>query len=138
MEQYWLVKTEPGNYSWDDLVNDKSTFWDGVRNYQARNFMKEMKKGDRVLVYHSVNEKRIMGIAEVIKEWYQDPTTDDDRWVAVDIQAVEPLENKVTLAQIKSEPALEKLMLVRNSRLSVMPVSFDNFHKIVEMSKKAT
>jgi predicted RNA-binding protein with PUA-like domain len=135
MEQYWLVKTEPGNYSWDDLVRDKSTFWDGVRNYQARNFMKEMKTGDKVLVYHSVNEKRIMGIALVTKPWYQDPTTDDDRWVAVDIQAVEPLENKVTLAQIKNEPALEKIILVRNSRLSVMPVSVDDYHKIIDLSQ---
>lgn len=133
---YWLMKTEPGTYSWDDLVRDGRTFWDGVRNYQARNFMKEMKKGDLVLYYHSVNEKRIKGIAKVTREFYQDPSTDDDRWVAVDIEPVEEFENPVSLSDIKSDSRLSDMVLVKNSRLSVQPVRKEEFDIITTKSVK--
>ncbi|MCA6075390.1 EVE domain-containing protein [Fulvivirga sedimenti] len=132
---YWLLKTEPGTYSWDDLLRDGRTFWDGVRNYQARNYMKEMKSGDLALYYHSVNEKRILGIARVVKESYQDPSTDDDRWVAVDIEPESTFEKPVTLADIKGNPALSNMVLVRNSRLSVQPVTKNEFDLIIEKSK---
>ncbi len=130
------MKTEPGTYSWDDLVRDGRTFWDGVRNYQARNFMKEMKKGDLVLYYHSVNEKRIKGIAKVTREFYQDPSTDDDRWVAVDIEPVEEFENPVSLSDIKSDSRLSDMVLVKNSRLSVQPVRKEEFDIITTKSVK--
>ncbi len=124
---YWLMKTEPGTYSWDDLVKDGKTFWDGVRNYQARNNLKEMKKGDMAFIYHSVNEKRIMGMAEIIKEHYQDPGTGDDRWVAVDIKPLDKFDNPVTLADIKGDKRLSEMVLVKNSRLSVQPVRREEF-----------
>ncbi|MEL7002607.1 MAG: EVE domain-containing protein [Bacteroidota bacterium] len=132
---YWLMKTEPGNYSWDDLINDKGTYWDGVRNYQARNHMKSMKVGDLVLYYHSVNEKSVVGVAKVVKESYQDPTTDDDRWVAVDIVPEYPLKKRITLADIKSESRLSEMVLVHNMRLSVQPVKMEEFDMILEMSE---
>ncbi len=132
---YWLLKTEPGTYSWEDLLKDGNTFWDGVRNYQARNYLKEMKSGDLALYYHSVNEKRILGIAKVVKESYQDPSTDDDRWVAVDIEPFSSLENPVTLADIKDDERLADMVLVKNSRLSVQPVSKKQFDLIVQKSK---
>ncbi len=132
---YWLLKTEPGTYSWEDLLKDGNTFWDGVRNYQARNYLKEMKSGDLALYYHSVNEKRILGIAKVVKESYQDPSTDDDRWVAVDIKPFSSLENPVTLADIKDDERLADMVLVKNSRLSVQPVSKKQFDLIVQKSK---
>jgi len=128
---YWLIKTEPGNYSWSDLIKDKTTFWDGVRNYQARNNLKAMQKGDLCLFYHSVNEKCVTGIAEVIKESYQDPTTDDDRWVAVDIEIGEELVQPVTLAQIKNDARLDQMVLVKNSRLSVQPVKKEEFDIVI-------
>jgi predicted RNA-binding protein with PUA-like domain len=128
---YWLIKTEPGNYSWSDLIKDKTTFWDGVRNYQARNNLKAMQKGDLCLFYHSVNEKCVTGIAEVIKESYQDPTTDDDRWVAVDIEIGEELAQPVTLAQIKNDARLDQMVLVKNSRLSVQPVKKEEFDIVI-------
>ncbi len=132
---YWLVKSEPSEYSYEDLVRDGSTFWDGVRNYAARNNLKSMKTGDQVLFYHSVNEKAVVGVSKVIKEHYQDPTTNDERWVAVDIAPVKKLKNPVTLSQIKAEPNLAEIALVRQSRLSVMPLESDAFKCIVEMSK---
>ena len=119
---YWLMKTEPNAYSWDDLVKDGQTYWDGVRNYAARNFMKEMKVGDLVFIYHSVKERNVVGIAEIIKEHYQDPTTDDDRWVAVDIKPLQKLENAVNLDQVKADKRLQDTALVKISRLSVQPV----------------
>lgn len=133
---YWLVKTEPGTYSWDDLKKDGETFWDGVRNYQARNNLREMKKGDLALYYHSVNEKRIMGIAEITKESYQDPTTDDDRWVAVDLKPYKEFSHQVTLQEVKAEDNLSEMVLVKNSRLSVQPVLKEEFDKVLEMGLK--
>ena len=131
---YWLIKTEPGAYSWNDLVNDKETYWDGVRNYQARNNLKAMKKGDLCLYYHSVNEKSVVGVAKVIKEHYQDPTTDDDRWVAVDVKPELEIKRPVTLEQIRADSRLEDMVLVRNSRLSVQPVRREEFDIVVGMS----
>lgn len=133
--QYWLVKTEPGNYSFDDLMKDKETPWDGVRNYQARNNLRLMQPGDAVLVYHSVHQKEVVGIAKVTASFFQDPTTGDDRWVAVQLAADRPLKHFVSLAQIKAEPVLSEIALVRHSRLSVMPLEKAEFDMIVSMSE---
>ncbi|MBW6496912.1 MAG: EVE domain-containing protein [Bacteroidales bacterium] len=130
---YWLVKSEPGAYSWQRLVKEKKTIWDGVRNYQARNNLKEMKQGDLVLFYHSVNEKQVMGICKVVKEHFPDPTTDDDRWVVVEVEPVEALKNPVTLEAIKADERLENIALIRQSRLSVMPLAREAFDAIVEL-----
>lgn len=132
---YWLVKSEPSEYSYQDLVRDGSTYWDGVRNYTARNNLKLMKIGDKVLFYHSVNEKAVVGISKVVKEHYQDPTTTDGRWVVVDLAPERELKKPVTLAEIKAEPSLADIALVRQSRLSVMPLEPTAFKRIVEMSK---
>lgn len=132
---YWLIKTEPGTYSWADLVKDKSTFWDGVRNYQARNNLKEMKVGDLALYYHSVNEKCVIGVAKVINEFYQDPSTDDDRWVAVDVTPELELKKPVPLAQVKADGRLTDMVLVNNSRLSVQPVRKAEFDIILELGR---
>lgn len=131
---YWLVKSEPSAYSWDDLVRDGRTDWTGVRNYQARNNLKSMKKGDLLLYYHSNVGLAVVGTARVVKESYQDPTTDDDRWVAVDIEPVKPLKNPVTLADIKKEKKLQDIALVRQGRLSVVPVTKDEYDAILKMS----
>lgn len=131
---HFLVKSEPHAYSWDQFLKDKKTFWDGVRNYQARNNMKEMKIGDLVLFYHSNVGKEVVGVARVIKEFYQDPTIDDDRWVAVDLEPVETLEKPVTLTQIKADEYLKDISLVRQGRLSVMPLKAEEFDRILEMS----
>lgn len=128
---YWLVKSEPGAYSWDDFVKLGRDHWDGVRNYQARNNMKLMKVGDEVLFYHSVKDKQVVGIAKVAREYYPDPTTDDDRWVVVDLVPVKKLEKPVTLAQIKADENLEGFALIKNSRLSVMPVSKEHYQVII-------
>jgi len=132
---YWLVKSEPFKYSWDDLVKDGSTYWDGVRNYQARNNLKLMKKGDLVLYYHSNEGKEVVGVAKITKEFYQDPTINDDRWVVVDLEPMNKLKNPVTLADIKQDKRLEKVPLVTHSRLSVMPVLKKDFDLIVQMGK---
>ncbi|RMD95271.1 MAG: EVE domain-containing protein [Alphaproteobacteria bacterium] len=123
--RYWLFKSEPSTWSWDDMVaaGEAGTPWDGVRNYQARNFMREMKVGDRGFFYHSQKDKAIVGIVEVIAEAHPDPTTDDPRWECVDVRAVKPLARPVTLAEIKANPELADMMLVTNSRLSVQPVT---------------
>jgi predicted RNA-binding protein with PUA-like domain len=134
----WLVKSEPFKYSWDDLVRDGATYWDGVRNYEARNNLQAMKKGDRLLYYHSNEGKEIVGIARVTKTAYQDPTTDDDRWVVVDVAPVKPLAEPVTLARIKADPALRKLQLVTHSRLSVMLIPEDAYRRILELGKKSS
>ena len=131
----WLVKSEPFKYSWEQFVKDKKTFWDGVRNYQARNNMQAMKIGDEVLFYHSNEGKEIVGIAKVSKEAYQDPTTTDERWVCVDLKPVKKLKNPVTLAQLKAEKKLANLALVKQGRLSVSPVSEEEWNTILEMSK---
>jgi predicted RNA-binding protein with PUA-like domain len=133
--RYWLVKSEPGTYSWDDLVKDGWTYWDGVRNYQARNNLREMKKGDRLLYYHSNIGLEVVGIAKVIKEHYQDPTTSDERWVVVDIEAVGPLKTPVKLSDIKSDPRLKNMPLIKHSRLSVMPVTKKEFDLILKKGK---
>ena len=132
----WLVKSEPFKYSWDQFVNDKQTFWDGVRNYQARNNMQAMKKGDEVFFYHSNEGIEIVGIAKVVKEAYPDPTTDDERWVCVDLKPVKKLKNPVTLAQLKVEKKLQNLALVRQGRLSVSSVTEEEWNRIIEMSEE--
>ena len=122
---YWLFKSEPSTWSWDDQVakGDAGEEWDGVRNYQARNFMRDMNIGDRGFFYHSQKEKSIVGIVEVIAEAHPDSTTDDDRWECVDIKAVRPVKTPVSLDQVKQEPELSEMALLRNSRLSVQPVT---------------
>lgn len=132
--QYWLVKSEPFKYSWDQFVKDGKTIWDGVRNYTARNNLKAMKKGDQVFFYHSNEGLQIVGIAEVVKEAYQDPTTDDTNWVVVELMPVRALKKAVTLVQIKEEPALAEMALVKQSRLSVGPVTTAEYKKIMKMA----
>ncbi len=130
---YFLVKSEPFKYSWERFLKEKQTFWDGVRNYQARNNLKEMKVGDLVLFYHSNEGKEVVGIAEVVKEFYQDPTTDDERWVVVDLAPLETLKHPVSLETIKSDERLQNIALVRQGRLSVMSLSREEFDRIVEL-----
>ncbi len=130
---YWLVKSEPFKYSWDQFVKDGRTFWDGVRNYGARNNLRGMKKGDQVLFYHSNEGLAIVGIAEVVKEAYQDPTTEDSNWVVVDLKPVKAIPQPVTLAQIKAEASLKDMDLVRLSRLSVGTVKEREFRKVLAM-----
>jgi predicted RNA-binding protein with PUA-like domain len=131
---HWLVKSEPHKYSWEQFNKDGRAVWDGVRNFAARNNLRAMKTGDLVFFYHSNEGKDIVGIAKVIKESYQDPTTDDTNWLVVDIAPVESLKNPVSLAQIKAEPALEGIELVRLGRLSVSAVKKEEFDKILQMS----
>jgi len=131
---YWLIKSEPFKYSWDQLQKDKETFWDGVRNYAARNNLKAMKKGDQAFFYHSNEGIEIVGIAKVVKEAYQDPTTDDDRWVAVDFAPQKKLKKPVTLAQIKAEPKLANMDLVRFGRLSVQTVKPEEWELVMKIA----
>ena len=133
---YFLVKSEPFKYSWEQFNKDRRTFWDGVRNYQARNNLREMQEGDLVLFYHSNEGKHVVGVAKVVKEAYQDPTTDDKNWVVVDLVPVQALDNPVTLEQIKAEESLKDISLVRQGRLSVMPLKATEFDKILEMGTK--
>ncbi len=130
---YWLVKSDPETYSWSKMKSDKRTFWDGVRNFQARNYLKEMKVGDLVLFYHSQSDKSIVGITKVVKEHYPDPTTDDKRWVVVDLEAVEDLKQPVTLEQIKQNPVLSNIPLVKQQRLSVMPLTKEQYNEILKL-----
>ena len=132
---YWLVKSEPGTWSWQDQLDagDKGTYWDGVRNYQASNNLKEMKIGDLCFFYHSVKEKQIVGIVEVIKEYYPDPSDKKGRFGMVDVKAVKALPTPVTLADIKADPRLENFGLVRQSRLSVVPVYEATWNLICKM-----
>lgn len=132
---YWLMKTEPGAYSWDDLARDGKTHWNGVRNHQAANNMKAMKRGDRAFFYHSVDEKRIVGIVEVSKEYYPDHTDESGRFGMVDVKPLRPMAQPVTLAHIKAEPKLAELALIRQSRLSVMPIGAMEWRLICEMGK---
>ena len=129
----WLVKQEPENYSWDDFVRDGRTDWTGVRNFQARNNLKQMKVGDRVLFYHSGTGKCVVGIAEVAKAAYPDPTAGDPQWVAVDLKPVKPLKENVPLTAIRYNDKLANLPLIRQSQLSVMPLTKDEFETIVTM-----
>ena len=132
--RYWLVKSEPFKYSWADLVKDGWTYWDGVRNYEARNNIRSMAVGDQLLFYHSNEDREVVGIAEVIRENYQDPTTDDGRWSVVDIKPLQALPKPVALAVIKKEPRLSTMQLVTRSRLSVSPVTADEFGVVVAMA----
>ena len=132
---YWLVKSEPFKYAWDEFVKDGSTYWDGVRNYTARNNLQAMKENDRVLYYHSNEAKEIVGVAKVIRESYPDPTIDDERWVVVDLAPVKQLKEPVTLATIKADTTLKKMELVRQSRLSVVPVEKTQFERILKLGK---
>ena len=134
--KYWLVKSEPYKYSWQDFLDDKWTYWDGVRNYQARNNLKEMKCKDLVLFYHSNEGKEVVGIAEIIKENYQDPTTEDDRWVVVDLKPVKTLENPVTLKTIKADSKLSEIGLIKQSRLSVMQIRKKEYDRILSLAKR--
>jgi predicted RNA-binding protein with PUA-like domain len=135
---FWLVKQEPEGYSWDDFVRDGRTEWTGVRNFQARNSLRQMKAGDRVLFYHSGSGKCVVGIAEVAKAAYPDPTADDPQWVAVDLKPVKPLKHEVPLADMREHPKLGNMLLIRQSRLSVMPLTKEEFETIVGMSDKKT
>ena len=130
---YWLVKSEPSKYSWDQFEKDKQTFWDGVRNYAARLHLRAMKKGDEVLFYHSNEGLEIVGIAKVAKEAYQDPTTEDDAWVVVDLKPYKRIKKPVTLAQVKTDKRLQNMALVRLGRLSVQPVTDDEWNVIMEL-----
>jgi predicted RNA-binding protein with PUA-like domain len=130
---YWLVKTEPDTFSYDDLVKDKKTVWDGVRNFQARSNLKKMETGDRVFVYHTGDEKAVIGIAKVIKAGYPEPA--DHEWVAVDLGPEKKLKKPVTLAQIKSDKRLTDMVLVRAARLSVQPVTSKEFELIIALSE---
>lgn len=132
---YWLVKSEPFKYSWEQFEKDQQTFWDGVRNYAARNNLKSMKTGDQVLYYHSNEGLEIVGIAEVIKEHYQDPTTSEAAWVAVDLKPIKRLANPVSLKQIKADTRLENMALLRLSRLSVQPVTPEEWTIVMEMAE---
>ena len=132
---YWLVKSEPSKYGWDQLVKDKKTTWDGVRNYAARNNLKAMKKGDQLFYYHSNEGTEIVGIAEVVKEAYQDPTTNDTNWVVVDIKPVKALKKPVTLAQIKADERLANMALVKLSRLSVQPVTTEEWMMVMDLGE---
>jgi predicted RNA-binding protein with PUA-like domain len=131
---YWLAKSEPSTYSWDELVKEKQTCWSGVRNYAARLHLCSMKKGDEVFFYHSNEGTDIVGIAKVVKEFYQDPTTPDERWVAVDLKPVKKLKQPVTLAQIKAEKKLANMALVRLGRLSVQPVTDEEWEIVMKMA----
>jgi len=133
---YWLVKSEPSAYSWENLVKEKQTVWSGVRNYAARLHLRNMKKGDEVLFYHSNEGTDIVGIAKVAKECYQDPTTDDDRWVAVDLKPHKKLKKPVSLATIKKDKRLSEMALVRIGRLSVQPVTDKEWKTIMELAEE--
>ncbi len=134
---YWLIKTEPHVWSWDDQVKNKVTFWDGVRNYQASNNLKAMKIGDQALFYHSGDERQIMGIVEIIKPYYPDPSDPAQRFGMVDVQALKSLKDPVTLKEIKEDPRLHHLALVRQSRLSVMPIDKTSWDILVEKGMAA-
>ena len=131
---YWLVKSEPSTYGWDDLVKEKQTCWSGVRNYAARLHLRNMKKGDEVFFYHSNEGMDIVGIAKVVNEFYQDPTTEDDRWVSVDLKPQKKLKNPVTLETIKKDKRLAAMALVRIGRLSVQPVSDAEWKVVMELA----
>jgi predicted RNA-binding protein with PUA-like domain len=133
---YWLVKSEPFKYSWDQFVKDKRTYWDGVRNYQARNNLNAMKKGDAVLFYHSTEGLAVVGIARVIMEAYQDPTIDDQRWVVVDLEPVESLRQPVPLSEMKQDQRLQNIALIRQSQLSVMPLTKEEFEVIIARGRQ--
>ncbi len=131
---YWLLKSEPEAWSWDNQVKEGASMWDGVRNYQARNNLKKMKKNDLCFFYHSVSERSIIGIVKVVKEYYQDPTDKTERFVVVDVKATKKLKNPVSLDQIKENNKLKDIALVKQSRLSVMPLKKTEWSEIIKMS----
>ncbi len=133
--KYWLMKSEPDVFSFDDLIRKKQEAWDGVRNYTARNNMRAMKKGDTALFYHSNIDKAVVGIMEIVNESYQDPTTDNEAWVCVDVSPIEKLKNPVTLAAIKANPKLAEIKLIKQSRLSVCDITKAEYNEIIKMSK---
>ena len=131
--KYWLIKSEPGTWSWEDQKKAKVTMWDGVRNYQARNNLKEMKKNDLCFFYHSVNEKEIVGIVSVVKEYYPDPTDKSNKFVAVDVKVKNQLKKPIKLEEIKNDKRLSHLALIKQSRLSVMPIDKKSWNIINKM-----
>ena len=133
---YWLLKSEPNTWSWDDQVNEGSSMWDGVRNYQARNNLKKMKNGDLCFFYHSVKEKSVVGIVKVTKEHYPDPTDETNRFVAVDVVALKKFKNPVSLEEIKNNNKLKNIALIKQSRLSVMPIKKIEWDTIIKISSK--
>ena len=135
-KQYWLVKSEPESYSWADLVKDGKTAWTGVRNFQARNNLRAMKKGDHVFFYHSVSDKKIVGIAKVVTEAYADKTAKEGDWSAVDLAPEKPLKRPISLDEVKADSALKNMALVRNSRISVTPVTEGEWERIISLGSK--
>jgi predicted RNA-binding protein with PUA-like domain len=133
--QYWLIKSEPETYSWDDLVKEEVGRWDGVRNYQARNNLKAMQKGDLCLFYHSITGKEVVGIAEVVEEYYPDTTAEKGDWVCVNVKPFRKFNNNVTLSQMKAEKKLKNMALLKQSRLSVCPLTEEEFECIVKMGE---
>ena len=134
-KSFWIIKQEPSQYNWKQFEKDRETYWDGVRNYQARNNLKKMKKGDNLLFYHSVVGKEIVGIAEVTKEAYPDPTTDDERWVVVNLKPIKPFKVPVTLEEIKATKELSEIALIKQARLSVMPITKKEFQVLLKLGK---
>jgi predicted RNA-binding protein with PUA-like domain len=134
---YWLVKSEPGAYSWSQLLKESETQWTGVRNFAARNNLRAMKSGDAVFFYHSGEDKSVVGLARVVRESYPDPTADEGDWAAVDLVPVKPLAKPVLLSQIKSDQVLKAMVLARQSRLSVTPVTREEFKRLLELSGTA-
>ena len=132
--KYWLLKSEPNTWSWSDQVREGASMWDGVRNYQARNNLKKMKKGDHCFFYHSVTERSIVGIVKVVKEYYDDPTDSTGKFVVVDVKAIEKLKNPVTLDKIKKVNKLKNILLIKQSRLSVMPITKTEWREIIKIS----
>ena len=130
---YWLAKSDPDTYGWSDLIRDKKTSWDGVRNFRARNYIRAMKPGDLVLFYHSGDEKAVVGAMKILSDAYQDTTADEDSWSAIDVAPAWRLKNPVTLSSIKAKPSLQDIHLVRVARLSVMPLEKEEFDTIVAM-----
>jgi len=133
--KYWLLKSEPSTWSWENQLNNIVDMWDGVRNYQARNNLMKMKKGDQCFFYHSITDKSIIGIVEVVKEHYPDPTDKTGRFVAVDVKALKTLKHPVSLEKIKCNKKLKNIPLIKQSRLSVMPIKPEEFKEIVKLSK---
>ena len=133
--QYWLVKQEPGKYAWTQFVADKGTYWDGVRNYQARNNLRAMKKGDLVMYYHSVSEKAVVGVAKVTGEAYPDPTAKEGDWSVVDLKPLKAMAKPVTLATIKADAKLAEIALIKQSRLSVMLLRASEFRRVLQLGK---
>ena len=136
--KYWLLKSEPDAWSWDNQVKEGTSMWDGVRNYQARNNLKEMKKNDLCFFYHSVTERSIVGIVKVVKEYYPDPTDKTGRFVVVDLKATKKLKNPVSLDQIKENSKLKDIALVKQSRLSVMPLTKKEWDEVINMSSNSS